>query len=79
MKHLFIAITLLFSLSSIGQTTLQPTEYDAVVVFKIADEKMVPEQGAIVRLENIADKTVRRMGFLAGALESARFGATTKW
>ena len=58
MKHLFIAITVLFSLHSIGQTTLKPTEYDAVVVFKITDDKMVPEEGAIVKLENIADKTV---------------------
>jgi outer membrane protein OmpA-like peptidoglycan-associated protein len=58
MKYLFIAFSLLFSHYSVGQTTLKPTEYDAVVVFKITDDKMVPEEGAVVRLENLADKTV---------------------
>ena len=58
MKHLFIAITLLFCFQSFGQTTLQPTEYDVVIVFKVTDDKMVPEQGAIVRLENMVDKTI---------------------
>ena len=58
MKHLFLSATLFFSLASFAQTSLQPPDYDAVVVFKITDDKMVPEQGAIVRLENMADKTI---------------------
>ena len=59
MKYLLFT-ALLFSGNIIfAQSTLQPTDYDAVVIFKVTDDKGAPEQGAIVKLEDSADKKLR--------------------
>ena len=59
MKKLLSALILLVSQFSFAQTTLQPTDYEALVIFKVTDDKGAPEQGAIVKLEDAADKKLR--------------------
>lgn len=58
-KLLFAFLSfLLASPFSVAQT-LQPTDYEALVNFKITDDKGVPEQDAIVKLESILDKMTK--------------------
>ncbi|MBC7391557.1 MAG: OmpA family protein [Opitutaceae bacterium] len=59
MKNILLTVSLLLSNFLIAQTTLQPTDYDAVVIFKVTDDKGAPEQGAVVKLEDSADKKLR--------------------
>ncbi len=59
MKNLLLAINFLITNLVFAQNTLQPTDYDAVVIFKITDDKGAPEQGAVVKLEDLADKKLR--------------------
>ena len=59
MKNILLAFILLINGPSFSQTTLQPTDYDAVVLFKVTDDKGAPEQGAIVKLEDSGDKKFR--------------------
>ena len=59
MKYLLFAAFLLSGNIIFAQKILQPTDYDAVVIFKVTDDKGAPEQGAIVKLEDSADKKLR--------------------
>jgi len=57
--HQLLSFALLFSSYSLIAQKLEPTDYDALVNFKITDDKGVPEQDAIVKVENIADKSLK--------------------
>ena len=59
MKNILLTAFLLATNFLIAQTSLQPTDYDAVVIFKVTDDKGAPEQGAVVKLEDSADKKLR--------------------
>jgi len=49
MKHFFL-VTLLFMTSLSFAQRLSPTETEVLVLFKVTDDKSVPEQGAVVGL-----------------------------
>jgi flagellar motor protein MotB len=59
-KRLLSIFTLLAVVSSLCGQTLQPTDYEALVNFKITDDKGVPEQDAVVVLENTVDKSIKK-------------------
>ncbi len=58
MKNLFLAVLLFIATISVAQSKLEPTDYDALVVFKITDDKGVAEENAVVTLINNVDKSV---------------------
>jgi len=59
MKTIFATLLFLISIACLGQKKLQPTDYDALINFKITDDKGVPEQNVVVKVENEIDKSVK--------------------
>lgn len=59
MKTNFAFLIFLVSSFAWGQNKLQPTDYDALVIYKVTDDKGVPEQGAVVKVESRLDKTLK--------------------
>ena len=59
MKITFAFLLYLVSYCAWAQNTMEPTDYDALVIYKVTDDKGVPEQGAIVKVESILDKSLK--------------------
>jgi outer membrane protein OmpA-like peptidoglycan-associated protein len=59
MRTYFLPLFVLSTAICFAQTTLQPTDYDALVIYKVTDDKGVPEQGAVVKVESVVDKSVK--------------------
>ncbi len=60
LTRIFLIPVFLVTCIFLHAQNLQPTDYEALVNFKITDDKGVPEQDAIVVVENTVDKTIKK-------------------
>ncbi|MBX9852793.1 MAG: OmpA family protein [Cytophagaceae bacterium] len=60
MKSIFLIILSFVFFNLSAQTELAPTEQEGLVKFTVSDPKGIPEEGAIVRIESVDKKTIRK-------------------